>query len=85
MISLSAAAGALRLLLASGLGAGSRQSIGVVLCGGVVFSTLLSLLVVPLAYETAARWTGAHPSRQRARAGTHRQDAAELPKLRRNT
>jgi len=56
MTSLSAAAGALPLLLGTGPGSGSRRAVGVVLCAGAVFSTLLSLLVIPAAHELVERW-----------------------------
>ncbi len=42
--------GILPLLLASGPGAASRQSLGTAVFGGMLVSTLLSLLVVPVLY-----------------------------------
>ena len=42
---------------ASGAGSASRITIGVVVVFGVAFSTLLSLLVVPVFYGALARFT----------------------------
>jgi multidrug efflux pump len=44
-------------MLATGAGAGSRTSIGVVVVFGVALSTLLSLFVVPAFYLLLARYT----------------------------
>jgi multidrug efflux pump len=57
MTSFCTAFGALPLMLASGAGAQSLQSIGVVVFYGVVISVLLTLLVVPAVYALAARNT----------------------------
>ena len=57
MTSLCTIFGAVPLLLASGAGAESRQPIGVVVVYGVVFSTLLTLFVVPTFYSLLARHT----------------------------
>jgi multidrug efflux pump len=57
MTSLCTAFGALPLMLASGAGAESRQSIGVVVFYGVVISVVLTLGVVPAVYTLAARNT----------------------------
>jgi multidrug efflux pump len=58
MTSFCTAFGALPLMLASGAGAQSLQSIGVVVFYGVVISVLLTLLVVPAVYALVARNTG---------------------------
>ena len=50
MTSIATIAGAMPLMLASGAGAGSRTTIGVVVVFGVALSTLLSLFVVPAFY-----------------------------------
>ena len=47
--------GALPLALASGAGAESRQQIGWVIVGGLLFGTVLTLFVVPVAYTLLAR------------------------------
>jgi multidrug efflux pump len=73
MTSFCTAFGALPLMLASGAGAQSLQSIGVVVFYGVVISVLLTLLVVPAVYALVAGNTGSPQtvSRQleRLRAG----------------
>jgi len=58
MTSLSTAAGAIPLILAEGAGAESRFPIGVVIFAGVVFSTFLTLFVIPAFYGLIARKTG---------------------------
>ena len=54
MTSIATIAGALPLMLATGAGAGSRTSIGVVVVFGVALSTFLSLFVVPAFYLIVA-------------------------------
>jgi multidrug efflux pump len=58
MTSISTAMGALPLVLATGAGAESRATLGVVILTGVVFSTALTLFIVPMAYGLLARFTG---------------------------
>ena len=58
MTSFCTAFGALPLMLASGAGAESLSSIGVVVFYGVVISVLLTLVVVPAVYGLVARNTG---------------------------
>lgn len=55
MTSLCTAFGAVPLLLATGAGALSRQSIGAVVFFGVTFSVVLTLVVVPTVYSIVAR------------------------------
>jgi multidrug efflux pump len=57
MTSISAAFGALPLILAAGPGAGSRKTIGVVIFSGAIFATLLTVFVVPVIYNLLARFT----------------------------
>ena len=57
MTSIATAFGALPLVLWQGAGAGSRQTIGVVIYSGAMFSTLLTLFVVPVIYGALARFT----------------------------
>ncbi len=47
--------GALPLATASGAGADSRQAIGIVVIGGVIFSTALTLVVIPVFYYLFAK------------------------------
>ncbi|KPF81100.1 multidrug transporter AcrB [Brevundimonas sp. AAP58] len=57
MTSIATAFGALPLMLWQGAGAGSRQTIGVVIFTGAMFATLLTLFVVPVIYGALARFT----------------------------
>ena len=57
MTSLASAFGALPLMLWQGAGAGSRQTIGVVIFTGALFATILTLFVVPVIYGVLARFT----------------------------
>jgi len=57
MTSMCTAFGAIPLLLASGAGTLSRQSIGAVVFFGVTFSVLLTLIVVPTVYGLIAKNT----------------------------
>ncbi|MBT8099894.1 MAG: efflux RND transporter permease subunit [Gammaproteobacteria bacterium] len=57
MTSMCTAFGSIPLLLASGAGALSRQSIGAVVFFGVTFSVLLTLVVVPTVYVLIAKNT----------------------------
>ena len=57
MTSMCAAFGSVPLLLATGAGALSRQSIGVVVFFGVLCSILLTLIVVPTVYGLLANNT----------------------------
>ena len=57
MTSITNVIAAMPLALATGAGAQSRSAIGTVVIGGVVFSTLLTLLVVPVFYLLLAKRT----------------------------
>jgi multidrug efflux pump len=57
MTSVSTAIGAVPLVLASGAGAESRFTIGIVIISGVVLSTVLTLFLIPLTYSFVARYT----------------------------
>ncbi|MFT6557140.1 efflux RND transporter permease subunit [Sneathiella sp.] len=57
MTTISTALGAVPLAMAVGAGAESREAIGVVIMGGVLFSTFLSLGVVPVFYLLLARFS----------------------------
>ena len=57
MTSIATAFGALPLALWQGAGAGSRQTIGVVIFSGAMFATILTLFVVPVIYGVLARFT----------------------------
>ena len=57
MTSIATAFGALPLMLWQGAGAGSRQTIGVVIFTGAMFATVLTLFIVPVIYGVLARFT----------------------------
>ncbi len=57
MTSIATAFGALPLVLWQGAGAESRQTIGVVIFTGAIFSTMLTLFVAPVFYNLLARFT----------------------------
>lgn len=65
--------GVLPLVTASGAGAASRHSLGTAVFGGMLVSTLLSLLVVPVFYVLVER------TRERALAGALGQLGADEP------
>ena len=56
MTTLSTLLGMLPVALGLGAGAELRQSMGVVLGGGLITSTLLTLVVVPLIYILTEEW-----------------------------
>lgn len=66
MTSIATVAGAVPLVLASGAGAEARSNLGLVVFWGVLFSTLLTLFVVPTFYALMAQRT-ASPGRTAAR------------------
>jgi len=57
MTSLSTVFGILPIAIGVGAGAESRQPLGVAIVGGVLFSTFLTLLLVPVVYSLLARFT----------------------------
>ena len=57
MTGISTAIGALPLVLAMGPGSVSRGSIGIVILSGVLFSTLLTLFIIPVFYRMLAPYT----------------------------
>ncbi len=57
MTSIATAFGALPLVLWQGAGAGSRQTIGVVIFAGAIFATLLTLFILPVFYNLLGRYT----------------------------
>lgn len=58
MTGLSTAVGALPLMLASGPGAESGRTIGVVISAGLILAPLLTLFVVPVVYGALGRFSG---------------------------
>jgi multidrug efflux pump len=59
MTTLSTIFGIMPIALGLGAGAESRRPLGLAVVGGMVFSTLLTLVVVPVVYTLLAKWAGA--------------------------
>jgi multidrug efflux pump len=59
MTSLSTIFGVLPIALGLGAGGESRQPLGIAVVGGMLFSTFLTLILVPVVYVLLARLTGA--------------------------
>jgi multidrug efflux pump len=57
MTSIASGMGSLPLIFAHGPGANSRTTIGVVIASGAIFSTVLTLFVVPVFYNLLGRFT----------------------------
>jgi len=57
MTSIATVAGALPLILSGGAGSENRTAIGVVVVGGTLFGTFLTLFVVPSFYALVSGWT----------------------------
>tara|TARA_R110002073_G_scaffold84612_8_gene201981 strand:- start:89678 stop:92773 length:3096 start_codon:yes stop_codon:yes gene_type:complete len=57
MTGISTIFGALPLVLASGAGAESRLTIGIVILGGLTFATVLTLFIIPILYRWLAPFT----------------------------
>ncbi len=57
MTSISAAAGAIPLILWGGAGGEARKTIGVTIFFGAIFATMVTLFVVPVFYNMLARFT----------------------------
>lgn len=55
MTSLATALGALPIAVAFGAGAASRKGLGVVIVGGILFSLILTLFVIPALYSYFSR------------------------------
>ncbi len=67
--------GVLPLMLATGAGAASRQSIGTTVFGGMLAATVLTLLMVPVFYALIERWREAREQR------TESPDSGHAPRL----
>lgn len=57
MTGLSTAMGAVPLMMASGAGSASRQTIGVTVFSGVIVATFFTLFIVPVFYDMLAKYT----------------------------
>jgi len=79
MTGMSTAIGALPLILAEGAGSAARFTIGVVVFGGVIVATFLTLFIVPTFYDLLAKYTTSpeHVARElEAQAREHAGDTA---------
>ena len=56
MTTISTVFGAIPLVVATGAGAESRAAIGIVILGGLVFATTLTLFIIPVLYNLLARF-----------------------------
>ena len=56
MTTISTIFGAIPLVIATGAGAESRAAIGVVVLGGLIFATTLTLFIIPVLYNLIARF-----------------------------
>jgi multidrug efflux pump len=69
MTTLATVFGVLPIALGLGAGAESRKPLGMAVVGGMIFSTLLTLVVVPVVYMFMARWAGERaPARAKSEA-----------------
>jgi multidrug efflux pump len=80
MTTLATIFGILPLALGLGAGAESRRPLGMAVVGGMVFSTLLTLMVVPVVYTLLARWAGA-PKRVHEEAGVEASRREPAPEV----
>jgi HAE1 family hydrophobic/amphiphilic exporter-1 len=65
MTSIAFILGVLPLVFASGAGSAGRHSVGVTVFGGMIVSTFLNLLIIPILYMVVRRWL---PQRIKAEA-----------------
>jgi multidrug efflux pump len=65
------------LILATGPGAGARNSIGIMLVSGMIIGTLFTLFVVPSIYVLVARAHVAIPVTEEERTTRRARDLAE--------
>jgi HAE1 family hydrophobic/amphiphilic exporter-1 len=85
MTSVATIAGAVPAALAIGPGAESRIPMAIAVIGGVIFSTLLTLFVVPCFYSVMSRFEGKNKHRElMAQALEEAQTLAKNPRKRKN-
>lgn len=72
MTSIASALGALPIAI--GIGAGSRVSLGIAIVGGLIFSTLLTLFVVPAVYSYLSRHKAANKELRKIEAKVNAED-----------
>ncbi|OYX35305.1 MAG: multidrug transporter AcrB [Caulobacterales bacterium 32-69-10] len=79
MTSIASAAVAVPLVMAHGPGSNSRYTIGAVIISGSLFSTLLTLFIVPVMYELLARFTKSPEYTARQIEAFEEQEKQRLP------
>jgi len=80
MTALVASLGFLPMALNTGIGAEVQRPLATVVIGGVVSSTLLTLLVLPVLYDLVAARRGATPAAERAGSDPGVRAPAEDPR-----
>ena len=78
MTSISAASGAIPLIVWGGAGGESRKTIGVTIFSGAIFATLVTLFIVPVFYNLLARYTKSPQADARRIAKYEAEEAARL-------
>jgi hydrophobic/amphiphilic exporter-1 (mainly G- bacteria), HAE1 family len=68
--------GVLPLYFASGAGALGRHSVGTAIVGGMLFSTILNLLFIPVLYVTVKSWLGAFSTTKQRETRSEELEAA---------
>jgi multidrug efflux pump len=76
MTSFATVFGVLPIAAGFGAGAESRRPLGIAVVGGLLFSTFLTLILVPVVYSILARFTRARRGAEAAPAG---EEAGEVP------
>jgi HAE1 family hydrophobic/amphiphilic exporter-1 len=78
MTSLAFILGVMPLVLATGAGAASRNTIGVTVLGGMIASSTISIFIVPVLYVLLTRWS--YGKKELAWLKAHREELAEKAK-----
>ena len=62
MTALLAMLGLLPMALSTGIGSETQKPLAIVVIGGLVTATLLTLIVLPVLYEMVSNYSARHPS-----------------------